>query len=332
MLRVGILGCGQVSPHHFLAWQRCRVASVVAACDPDRARAQERAEAFGFAGIYDDPERMFADQALDLVDIITPRETHADMVRHAVRHGVHAICEKPLCPTWEEAKALVAEVGGAIRLMVNENWRYRPYYTRIGQWIREERLGRIVHFRVSLKRANMLPDEHGIVPALARQPFMAREHRLLVAESLIHDIDVARSLVGEMSVVASRLGRASPALAGEDIATILLETDTGVAGVVEGVLVAAGYHIRAGNRIEIAGTRCSVILADGILRLIGAETETHHYDEAEMRQVCFDLSIQHFVDGVQGGTPFWTSAEDQLATLKLVEDAYRLAGEVRLHP
>jgi predicted dehydrogenase len=329
--RVGVLGCGQVSPDHFTAWQRATGAEVVATCDPDVSRAKLRAEQFKIGKFYDSPARMFESEKLDLVDIVTPRETHAAMVRLARDNKVHAISEKPLCPTLAEAEALVAEVGNSIRLMVNENWRYRPYYTLIGSWIREGRLGKIVHYRISLKRANMLRNAEGVVPALARQPFMAKEHRLLVAESLIHDIDVTRSLMGELDVIASRIGRGSDAVIGEDIATILMENKQGVSAVVEGVLCAAGHHIRAGNRIEIAGTRCSVLLDNAVVKLFGAEEEEHVFDEVEMRQKCFDLSIQHFIDRVCDGKPFWTSAQDQLATLKLVEDTYNLAGPIRQH-
>ena len=332
--RVAILGCGQVSADHLVGWSRCRGATVVAACDPLLERAQFRAKSFGFTAAYDDPATMLAREKPDLVDVITPRETHADMVRLALHYGVAGVlCEKPLCPTLAEAEALVADVARSrTRVMVNENWRYRQYYRRIGEWIAAGRLGTIVHYRQALWRANMLPDAEGTCPALRRQPFMARETRLLVAESLIHDLDVARSLLGELDVVAARLGNACEAVVGETSALILLENRDRVPVVVEGVLTAAGHHIRAGDRIEIAGTRCSVLLDDALVRLYGTEAEEHRYDEAAERQGCFDASIQHFIDGMRDDVPFWTSPEDQLHTLKLVEDTYAVAGAVRRRP
>ena len=78
--------------------------------------------------------------------------------------------------------------------------------------------------------------------------------------------------------------------------------------------------------MEIAGTRCSVLLEGAVLRLIGAEQETIVFDEAEVRQNCFNASVQHFVDQVRSGGAFWTSAEDQLGSLRVMEDAYRMAG------
>lgn len=329
--RVGILGCGQVSADHLVGWSRVRGAKVVAACDPMRARAEARASEFGIPASYDDPATMLLREKPDLVDVITPRETHAEMVRLAIAHGVAGIlCEKPLCPTLEEARVLVDEVARTkVRLMVNENWRYRQYYRRIGEWIAAGRLGTIVQYRQAMWRSNFILDTaDGRYPALRRQPFMAKESRLLVAESLIHNLDVARSLLGELTVLAARMTNACEAVIGETGAMILLETTGRVPAVVEGVLTASGHDVRAGDRIEIAGTRCSVLLDNAVVRLFGAESEEHRYDEATERQGCFDTSIQHFVDGMADGAPFWTAAEDQLGTLALVEDAYRLAGDV----
>jgi len=326
-LRVGVLGCGMISANHFTAWQRCEGASVVAVCDPAMDRARARASEFGVPRSYDSPQAMIAAESLDLVDIITPRETHADMVRLAARHGLHALCEKPLCPTYAEARALLDETGDTIRIMVNENWRYRSYFRTIGAWLRAGRLGTVTQARIALWRSSMLPRaDDGRIHSLTRQPFLARESRVLIAESLIHEIDVMRSLFGEMQLLACATARACTEIVGEDSATLLLRTPYGLPVTIDGVMTAAGHETRAPDRLEIAGTRCSVLLEGAVLRLTGAEQEVQVFDEDLVRQDCFDASIQHFVDQVRSGGPFWTSAQDQLESLRLMEDAYRLAG------
>jgi predicted dehydrogenase len=319
-----------ISADHFTAWSRCRGAEVVAVCDPVLDRAQSRAREFDVPSVYSSPEAMIAAANLDAVDIITPRQTHADMIRLAVRHGLSALCEKPLCPTFDEAAALMKDIGPDARVMVNENWRYRAYFRRIAAWLVAGRLGTVTQARIALWRSNMLPRaEDGLVHSLTRQPFLAREEHVLIAESLIHEIDVVRALFGEVEVLACTTARACDAIVGEDNAMLLLRTGHGVAVTVDGSMTAAGHDRRAPDRLEIAGTRCSVALEDAILRLTGAEEETHRYDEAEVRQGCFDASIQHFVDQLRSGGPFWTSAQDQLAGLKVMDEAYRLAGAPR---
>jgi len=329
-LRVGVLGCGMISDAHFTAWSRCAGADVVAVCDPVLDRAKARASQFGVASAYASPDAMLAAESLDAVDIVTPRQTHAAMVRLAARHGLHALCEKPLCPTYDEAVALVREIGDTVRVMVNENWRYRAYFRRIAQWLQAGRLGTVTQARIALWRSSMLPRaEDGLIHSLTRQPFLATEERCLIAESLIHEIDVMRALFGELDVLACSTGRACEAIVGEDTATILLRTAHGVPITIDGVMTAAGHGVRAPDRLEIAGTKASVVLEGAVLKLVGAEPETVAYDEGEVRQGCFDASIQHFVDRIRLGGPFWTSADDQLGSLRVMEDAYRMAGPPR---
>lgn len=327
-LRVGVLGCGMISVDHLTAWSHCQGAQVVAVCDPVLERARARADQFGIAACYESPLAMFEQEQLDLVDIVTPRETHAGMVRLAARYKVNALCEKPLCPTYEEAVALVDEVGHAIRVMVNENWRYRAYFLKIAQWLGSGKLGTVTQARIALWRSSMLPrKEDGKIHALTRQAFLAHEPRVLIAESLIHEIDVARALFGEMEVLACSTGKACAQIMGEDSATLLLRTAYGLTVTIDGVMTAAGHDTRAPDRLEIAGTRCSVILEGAVLRLIGAEHETHVFDESVVRQNCFNASIQHFVDQTRSRGEFWTSAHDQLGSLRLMEEAYRMAGQ-----
>lgn len=327
-LRVGVLGCGMISANHFAAWANCQGAEVVAICDPMLSRAQARAQEFGIARAYADADAMFETEKLDMVDIITPRETHADVVLQAARHGVRAaLCEKPLCPTHAQAVQLVRETEGRIRVMVNENWRYRAYFRQVAQWLQDGKLGTVTLARIALWRSNMLRrHEDGLVHSLTRQPFLAREARVLIAESLIHEIDVMRALFGELQVLGCSTARQCEQIVGEDSATLLLRSAEGVPLTIDGVMTAAGHERRAPDRLEIAGTRCSVVLEGGVLRLMGAEELTISYDEDAVRQGCFDASIQHFTDQVISDGPFWTSAEDQLGSLLVMEEAYRLAG------
>ena len=131
-------------------------------------------------------------------------------------------------------------------------------------------------------------------------------------------------------MLACSLGRASGHIRGEDNAVMLLRAPGGLSVVVEGSMTAAGYATRAPDRVEIAGTRCSVTLENGTLRLFGAEEQTLHYDEDAVRQACFDDAVQHFTDRLRAGRgDFWTSASDQLGSLRLMDQAYALAGAIR---
>jgi predicted dehydrogenase len=147
-LRVGLVGAGMISLYHLIAWSRAPDAVVVAVVDPDIDRAAARAGAFGIARHYASLDELLArENGLDALDIASPRETHAPLVRQAADRGIDVLCQKPLAPTYAEAEALVRDVDGRIRLMVHENWRFRPYYRQIGAWLAEGAFGRSAQAR-----------------------------------------------------------------------------------------------------------------------------------------------------------------------------------------
>src|SRR5262245_29379893 len=131
MLRVALAGAGMISRHHLIAWSRRSDAKVTAICDPDRGRAAERAAAFGIPAVHESLEALLASETVDAVDIASPRETHAPLVLLAAEHGLPVLCQKPLTPTLTEGIALVGAHAGRARLMVHENWRFRPWYRQI---------------------------------------------------------------------------------------------------------------------------------------------------------------------------------------------------------
>lgn len=328
-LRVGLIGAGMISPYHLRAWSGVPRAQVVAICDPDRARAKARAQEFGVPAVHADAAAMLAQEELDAVDIASPREHHAEHVRLAAARGLAVLCQKPLTPTFDEALALVAEIGSRCRLMVHENWRFRPNYRQTKRWLEQGRVGTVRGARIVMRASGFLPDAAGRYPSIVRQPFMATERRLFVAESFIHQMDVMRWLLGPMQVVSARLGRVCPAVVGEDSCLIVAETADGVLVTMDGDGAAPGYGARSSEELEIVGTRCTLRFADLKLSLAGAETESLAYDRDAIYQASFDACIRHFVDCLGSGAPFETAPQDNLETLRLVEDTYRLAGPVR---
>ena len=126
---------------------------MVAICDPDAAAVAARAEAFGIAGRFASAEAMLDGAELDALDVCSPRETHAAMVGLGAGRGLAVMCQKPLAPTLAAAEALVAAVGGAVPLMVHENWRFRPYYRRLRAWLDDGRLGAVRQVRLEFCRA-----------------------------------------------------------------------------------------------------------------------------------------------------------------------------------
>ena len=324
MLRVGLAGAGWVSEHHLEAWTSLEDrAAVVAIADPIRAAAEDRAARYAIPAVYDSVETMLERERLDAIDVASPRETHALICRAAARMGIAILCQKPLTPTLAEAEALAAEVGERARLMVHENWRFRPHYRQIHSWIRDGRVGETRTAVMALLTSGLVPDSRGELPALVRQPMLASLERMLVMEVMIHHVDTLRFLIGPLDLVAAQLGKRCTAIRGEDRALLVLRGRSGAAVALVGDFMALGYPAEQRDRLEIVGTRGSVVLRDDRLCLTGDHPEVVMIDLAADYRASYRAAIGHFVDRLADGAPFETSLEDNLETLRIVEAAYR---------
>jgi D-apiose dehydrogenase len=327
-LRVGLAGAGWVAPHHLRGWALVSDrAEVVAIADPDVERARQRAIEFGVRSVYPSVEAMLSAEQLDAIDVAAPREMHAPICRLAAEGGLAMLCQKPLAPTLAEAESLVADVRArGARLMVHENWRFRPHYRCIDEWLRGGRVGTVRTVIVSLLTSGFVPGTRGELPALVRQPMLATLDRLLLMEVMIHLVDTMRFLLGPLRLTGAQLGKSCDAVRGEDRALLLLATLDGAAVSIAGDFMAHGYPPEQFDRVEILGTRGAIILERDRLRLQGEVHEEIVLDLAGNYAASYAGAISHFVARLADGSPFETGPDDNLETLRLIEAAYCLSG------
>ncbi|GAA3079853.1 Gfo/Idh/MocA family oxidoreductase [Rhizobium viscosum] len=325
--RVGIIGAGWVSEYHLPAWMKQSArAEVVAIADPSAEARAARSGAFGIPGNYASAEAMLAEEALDAVDICAPREAHVELVRLAAQNDLDILCQKPLAPDYEQAVALIAGLPPSIRLMVHENWRFRAYYRRLKAWLEEGIAGNIRQVQFEFFSSGMIVDTDGNRPALIRQPFFRRQQRLLVMEVMIHHLDTLRYLLGEMEVVAARLERSNDDIVAEDVASVVLRRlDDGVIVTVNANLAVHGAPPAPRDHLRIFGTQAALELYGNRLSATGHAGRGEEFDADAVYQGAYDATIAHFLDGLDGRAVMETVPDDNLKTLALVEDIYRLS-------
>jgi D-apiose dehydrogenase len=326
-LRVAMVGAGMISEYHLRGWKKLPDVQLVAVVDPNPSHAARRAEQFAIPACYPSVEAMLDQITVDALDIASPRETHGPVLRIAAQHGIASLCQKPFMPSLDEAEALVRELRDGPRIMVNQNFRFRPYYQQMAKWIGAGRIGAISGCTIQTRSSGLLRNAAGQYPYIERQPFVRDEKRLMIEEVLIHRIDIARSLCGPLDLVAATTAYNCAQLAGESEATMLFVTrDRDAAVTVDGNFTSHGYPELSHDRVEIAGERGRVLLENSVLRLFGTQTEELHYEHAVAYQQSFDATLAHFAACLRIGAPFLTPPEDNLETLRLVEAAYSAAA------
>src|SRR5580692_11171630 len=119
-----------------------------ALCARNQDRAKSFAENWGYQSVETDWRRLVDRKDIDLIDIATPNDTHAEIAIAAAQAGKMVMCEKPLGRNAAETEKMVAAVEAAgTPNMVWYNYRRVPAVTFAKQLTDEGRLGRVFHYR-----------------------------------------------------------------------------------------------------------------------------------------------------------------------------------------
>jgi predicted dehydrogenase len=268
-LGIGLLGAGGwAGSAHLPAYAACPRSEVVAICDTVPERARALAARHGIRRVVDDPQALLDDPAVELVDVCTATDTHAELSRLAVAAGKHVLSEKPLAGSAAEAIALAeAAEGMGVRTKVAFTFRYAPSVRRLIGWVADGTIGEVFHVHGLEQNAQFLDPD---VP-LRQVPAEAGDGGLRpssIVEYGSHLVDLVRACGGEVgAVVASMRGfvpeRRFRGLDGprrlpiEDATVALIEFAAGAHGMIQTSHVAIGGA--PGVELRVYGSRAAAV-------------------------------------------------------------------------
>lgn len=193
-LRVGIVGAGYIATWHATTIKALTGVELVSVCDTSAGAADALASGFD-AKPYTDFDKMLAEANLDAVHILTPPDSHHDLVVKATAAGLHCFVEKPVGVSAGEAGAMVAAGQKAGKVVAaGHNFLGMPAYERLKKAAQNGDLGRI-----SMAEINWCFP----LPPLRSGPFglwMLREPRNLLLELGPHLFAFATDLFGKVDV------------------------------------------------------------------------------------------------------------------------------------
>jgi predicted dehydrogenase len=230
-------------------------------CGLDRRQVRAMARAYGWDDTSSDWREVVARPEIDLVDICTPGDSHAEIAIAAARAGKAVLCEKPLANTVADAERMLAAVERArVPHMICHNYRRVPAVLLARQIIREERIGKVRHFRGTYLQDWITDPAFPLVWRLDRKQAGSGA----LGDIASHAIDLARMLVGEIAEVAGatetfirtrplpgaprRRGRVTV----DDAVVAAVRFANGAIGTIEATRLAPGR--KNYNRFEINGS------------------------------------------------------------------------------
>ncbi|MGG3470404.1 Gfo/Idh/MocA family oxidoreductase [Neobacillus pocheonensis] len=160
-LKVAIIGCGGIANgKHLPSLAKLKNVELAAFCDVLLARAQKAAREYGAenAKVYDHYQDLLLDDSIDVVHVLTPNDTHAEISVAALDSGKHVMCEKPMAKTAAEARQMVeAAKRSGKKLTIGYNNRFRPDSQYLHQVCERGELGEIYFAKAHAIRRRAVP-------------------------------------------------------------------------------------------------------------------------------------------------------------------------------
>ena len=318
-VRVGVVGAGRMGANHLRIYAGLKGVELVGVVDADAACAREAAARHGCRA-FASADAMGAE--IDAASVAVPSSLHADIAGPLLQRGVHCLVEKPLATTESDCEALIraADAGGAV-LLVGHVERFNPVVRQLDELLR----GHVVH-AVDVRRMSALSARITDVD--------------VVADLMIHDIDVVLSLLGTDVTDVFAQGVPSPGGGGHDYVTATLRFAGGSMATLTASRITHNKIRELNVTADIGYVTANYINQELLIhsqaRTSGSTGEgggSYVLDLAIERVLIrpeepLDVEIRHFVDAVQHGTPPRVSGQDALNAMRFVWEIQRLlAGQ-----
>lgn len=326
-VKVACVGAGYFSQFHYEAWARIDQASLVASVDGDIEKAK-----ITRLSAYDDLESMLEVEKPDLLDIITPPNTHFDFIKKALAGNVKVIiCQKPFCNSLEEAREIVeiSEAAG-IPIIVHENFRFQPWYRLMKHEIEKGTLGDIHQLTFRLRTG----DGQGPKAYLDRQPYFQKMEKFLIHETGVHWIDTFQYLLGKPISVYADLRRMNSNITGEDAGYFIMDFEDNKRAIFDANrhLDHAAENCRTTlGECLLEGTKATISLSGNgelTMRKFGSQTESILLEAKNYQGFAGDCvyALQsHVISGILNDSKFENSASEYLRVLELEKAIYNSA-------
>ncbi|MEI8409915.1 MULTISPECIES: Gfo/Idh/MocA family protein [unclassified Kribbella] len=300
-LGIGLIGYAFMGAAHSQAWRSAPrffdlplnpEMSVLCGRNPDAVAAA--ATKLGWKETETDWRKLLGRDDIQLIDVCTPGDSHAEIAIAALEAGKHVLCEKPLANTVEEAEAMTAAAAAAaakgIRSMVGFTYRRVPAIALARQLVAEGKIGTIRHVRAQYLQDWIADPEAPLSWRLDKE----KAGSGALGDIGAHIIDLTQFITGdtiaevsgqletfvkERPVAAEHSGLAGTAgsergpVTVDDAAVFLAKFGSGALGVFEATRFATGR--KNAIRIEINGSLGSLAFDFEDMNLL------HFYDATE---------------------------------------------------
>jgi predicted dehydrogenase len=221
MLRVGIIGAGQIGSKRAREVARSEDCRLVAFVDADEGRARGLAEQYGCRGTSD-WQKLLSGNELDAVIVATTHRWLAPITLAALESHKHVLCEKPLAINAEEAKKVVESAArNGAKLKAGYNHRHHPAIWEAHRRAEAGEIGRLLYIRCRYGHGGRA----GYEREWRADPAESGGGELL--DQGVHGLDLFRWFLGDFSEISAVLANLFWQMPVEDNVFCTLRTPAG---------------------------------------------------------------------------------------------------------
>jgi UDP-N-acetyl-2-amino-2-deoxyglucuronate dehydrogenase len=256
MIKFGVLGCGRIAKRHseLLGGNHVDQASLVAVCDPIRARADAIASRFAVSAYYDADE-FLGRKDIDAVAVLTPSGMHPAHVIACARAGKHVVVEKPMALRLQDADDMIRACDEAgVKLFVVKQNRFNVPVVKAREALEAGRFGRLIlgTVRVRWCRDQAYYDQDDW------RGTWAFDGGVLTNQAS-HHVDMLEWFFGDVVSVHARAVTALAKIETEDTAVATLKFRNGALGIIEATTAARPTDLE--GSLSILGEKGTVEIA-----------------------------------------------------------------------
>lgn len=193
MLRIGIVGCGNIFTMHATSADYLPNAQIVGVCDIKKDRADKAAKKYNCKAYYDYKD-LIKKENIDVVHVCIPHYLHPVVSKYAIEQGVNVLCEKPMSIKYEDAiqNVKLAEEKG-VKYGIIFQCRYNDSARLVKESLVSGKLGKIISARVVLTWCK--PDSYYSLSDW--KGTWEKEGGGVVIDQAIHSLDLANWFIDD---------------------------------------------------------------------------------------------------------------------------------------
>jgi predicted dehydrogenase len=312
-VRFGLIGAGAIAQAYAQAFAKSERAVLAAVADCNAAAAEKMAAAAGCLA-FDSAEAMVDGVELDAVIVCTPPVTHRDICCDLLERGLHVLCEKPLSISSAAAMEMIttADLRGLVFTMASK-FRYVEDVRKAKALIAAGTIGEVVLFE------NVFTGRVDMTSRWNSDPEIAGGGVLI--DNGTHSVDVTRYCLGELAEVQAMEGNRIQFLPVEDTAKMFVRSREGVLGSID---LSWSVSKELPYFIAVYGSSGTILVGwrESKYRAAG-DADWTAFGSGYDKVAAFQRQIENFAGAVRGEEALVVTPEDALASVQVIEAAYR---------